>query len=45
MGVESRKPSYINYDAIKFPGVGDYNLTLHSESIGRVPGKTIGLKI
>jgi len=30
MGTESRKPSYLNHDAIKFPGVGDYTVNKNS---------------
>lgn len=26
MGTESRRPAYINHDAMKFPGVGDYSV-------------------
>lgn len=25
MGTESRRPSYLNYNAMKYPGVGDYS--------------------
>lgn len=41
MGTESRKASYLNHDALKFPGVGDYNI---SPGAFRSNGKTMGLK-
>lgn len=41
IGSESRKPSYLNHDAIKFPGVGDYSI--NKNQFGS-PGYSMGLK-
>ena len=41
MGTESRKPAYINHDAMKFPGVGDY--VVDKSGFGR-NGLTMGNK-
>jgi hypothetical protein len=30
---------------MNFPGVGDYDINMHPKSIGKAPGKTIGVKI
>ena len=39
MGTESRKPSYLNHDALKFPGVGDYTI---NKSGFNTPGYSMG---
>ena len=41
MGTESRRPSYLNHDAMKFPGVGDY--VVDKSGFGR-NGLTMGNK-
>ena len=45
MGAQYKSPAYINHDAIKFPGVGDYHIPSTFSNVGTKMGVKIPLKV
>jgi hypothetical protein len=37
MGKDERKPSYLNHDAMKYPGVGQYNISPGRTNVAGIP--------